>query len=174
MQNKFRNFYMYRDIVDLYDLSHPNAVADLARWLLDNTASLYSINHLTSYLECFGHNAPNTTVAHYLQWFEDAYSHFTIRLFDASRGELQIFSCRPEQSFVGHWVPRPGCSIIQNFCHYAALLNKSLFDLSGVLYYLPGSRKSKFTCKSSAVFINLNKQKLRRLPAENLGFGYYS
>jgi predicted AAA+ superfamily ATPase len=59
-------------------------VTDLARWLVDNTASLYSVNRLTAYLQSLGHNAPKAAVADYLEWFEDAYFLFTVRLFDAS------------------------------------------------------------------------------------------
>jgi len=39
-----------RDLVERHDISHPKAVADLAHRLVDNTASLYSINSLTDIL----------------------------------------------------------------------------------------------------------------------------
>ncbi|GAG24583.1 unnamed protein product [marine sediment metagenome] len=59
-------------------------MSDLAHWLVDNTASLYSINRLTGYLQSLGHHAPRTAVSDYLEWFEDAYFLFTVRMFDAS------------------------------------------------------------------------------------------
>lgn len=31
---------LFRDLVERHDVSHPEAVADLARWLVDNAASL--------------------------------------------------------------------------------------------------------------------------------------
>ena len=64
--------------------SHPKAVTDLAHWLVDNTGSLYSINNLTGYLKSLGHKAPKSAVSDYLEWFEDAYVLFTVRIFDAS------------------------------------------------------------------------------------------
>ena len=75
---------LFRDLVERHDIAHPKAVTDLARWLVDNTASLYSVNSLTGYLKSLGHKAPKSAVADYLEWFEDAYFLFTVRLFDAS------------------------------------------------------------------------------------------
>jgi predicted AAA+ superfamily ATPase len=73
-----------RDLVERHDISHPRAVTDLAHRLLDNTATLYSVNSLTGYLQSLGHKAPKSAVADYLEWFEDAYFLFTVRIFDAS------------------------------------------------------------------------------------------
>lgn len=70
--------------MERHDISHPRAVTDLAHRLIDNTASLYSVNCLTGYLKSLGHRAPKSTVSDYLEWFEDAYFLFTVRIFDAS------------------------------------------------------------------------------------------
>jgi predicted AAA+ superfamily ATPase len=75
---------LFRDLVDRYDIAHPRAVSDLAHWLLENTASLYSINRLTGYLQSLGHRAPKAAVSDYLAWFEDAFFLFTVRILDAS------------------------------------------------------------------------------------------
>jgi predicted AAA+ superfamily ATPase len=75
---------LFRDLVERHDVSHPKAVTDLAHWLVDNTASLYSVNSLTGYLKSLGHKAPKSAVSNYLEWFEDAYFLFTVRIFDAS------------------------------------------------------------------------------------------
>ncbi len=75
---------LFRDLVERHDASHPKAVADLAHWLVDNTASLYSINKLAGYLKSLGHKVPKSTVSDYLDWFEDAYFLFSVRIFDAS------------------------------------------------------------------------------------------
>jgi len=75
---------LFRDLVERHDVSHPKAVTDLAHWLMDNTASLYSVNSLTGYLKSLGHKAPKSAVSNYLEWFEDAYFLFTVRIFDAS------------------------------------------------------------------------------------------
>jgi len=75
---------LFRDLVERHDVSHPKAVTDLAHWLVDNTASLYSVNNLTGYLKSLGHKAPKSAVSDFLEWFEDAFFLFTVRIFDAS------------------------------------------------------------------------------------------
>jgi len=40
---------------------------------------------LTGYLKSLGHKAPKSAVSDYLEWSEDAYFLFTVRLFDPSR-----------------------------------------------------------------------------------------
>jgi predicted AAA+ superfamily ATPase len=75
---------LFRDLVERHDVSHPRAVSDLAHWLADNVASLYTVNSLTGYLKSLGHKVPKSSVADYLEWFEDAFFLFTVRLFDAS------------------------------------------------------------------------------------------
>ena len=75
---------LFRDLVERHDVSHPRAVTDLAHRLVDNVASLYSANSLTGYLKSLGHKVPKSAVSDYLEWFEDAYCLFTVRLFDAS------------------------------------------------------------------------------------------
>jgi len=75
---------LFRDLVERHDVAHPRAVADLAHWLVDNVASLYSVNRLTNYLKSLGHKVPKAAVSDYLAWFEDAYFLFTVRIHDAS------------------------------------------------------------------------------------------
>lgn len=75
---------LFRDLVERHDVSHPKAVTDLAHRLVDNSASRYSVNSLTGHLKSLGHKAPKSTVSDYLEWFEDAYFLFTVRIFDAS------------------------------------------------------------------------------------------
>ncbi|MDD2709069.1 MAG: ATP-binding protein [Verrucomicrobiae bacterium] len=75
---------LFRDLVERHDVSHPKAVVDLAHWLVNHAASIYSINRLTGYLQSLGHKAPKSAVSDYLKWFEDAYFLFSTRIFDAS------------------------------------------------------------------------------------------
>ncbi len=75
---------LFRDLIERHDVAHPRAVTDLAHWLIDNTASCYSINRLVGYLKSLGHKVPKSSVSDYLEWFEDSYFLFTVRLFDAS------------------------------------------------------------------------------------------
>lgn len=84
IHQEYFNALLFRDLIERHDISHPRAVTDLAHWLVDNTASLYSVNSLTGYLKSLGHNAPKAAVSDYLVWFEDAYGLFTVRIFDAS------------------------------------------------------------------------------------------
>lgn len=84
IHQEYFNAMLFRDLVERHDVAHPKAVTDLAHWLMDNTASLYSINNLTGYLKSLGHKAPKSAVAEYLEWFEDAYILFTVRIFDSS------------------------------------------------------------------------------------------
>jgi uncharacterized protein len=84
IHQEYLHAILFRDLVERHDIPHPKALIDLAHWLLDNTASLYSVNNLTGYLKSLGHNAPKSAVSDYLAWFEDAYFLFTVRLFDAS------------------------------------------------------------------------------------------
>ncbi len=81
---EYFNAMLFRDLVERHDISHPKAVTDLAHRLVDNTSSLYSINNLTGYLKSLGHKAPKASVSNYLEWFEDAYILFSVRIFDAS------------------------------------------------------------------------------------------
>ncbi len=81
---EYFNAVLFRDLVERHDVSHPRAVADLAHRLMDNSASMYSINGLTGYLKSLGHRAPKSAVSDYMAWFEDAYFLFTVRIFDAS------------------------------------------------------------------------------------------
>jgi len=80
---------LFRDLVERHDVSHPKAVSDLAHWLVDHTGSIYSVNSLTGYLKSLGHKAPKSAVSDYLEWFEDAYFLFTVRIFDASLARSQ-------------------------------------------------------------------------------------
>lgn len=81
---EYFNAMLFRDLIERHDIAHPKAIKDLAHWLADNTASLYSINNLTGYLKSLWHKVPKTAVADYLEWFEDAYIFFSVRIFDAS------------------------------------------------------------------------------------------
>ena len=75
---------LFRDLIERHDIAHPKAVTDLAHWLADHISCLYSVNKLTGYLKSLGHTVPKSSVSEYLEWFEDAYIFFTVRLFDAS------------------------------------------------------------------------------------------
>ncbi len=82
---EYFNAMLFRDLIERHNIPYPRAVSDLAHRLMDNIGSKYSINKLTGYLKSLGHKAPKDAVSDYLEWFEDAYAFFTVRIFDASR-----------------------------------------------------------------------------------------
>ena len=90
IHQEYLDAVLFRDLVERHDISHPKAIRDLAHWLLDNTASMYSINSLTGYLKSLGHKIQKSTVSDYLVWFEDAYFLFTCRIFDASLARSNV------------------------------------------------------------------------------------
>lgn len=133
---------LYRDLVERNDIAHPQAVLDLAYWLMDNIASLYSINSLTGYLKSRGHKAPKSAVTEYLAWFEDAYFLFTVRLFDASLSRSNV---NPKKIYcVDHALVRSVSSgILANTGH---LLENLVFTAlrrisSDIFYYRTRSGK---------------------------------
>ena len=75
---------VFRDVVERNDALHPRAVRDMAYRLLNSAASLYTVNALTGYLKSLGHKTSKMFVGDVLEWLEDAYALFTVRLFDAS------------------------------------------------------------------------------------------
>ena len=75
---------LFRDLIERHDIAHPRAVSELGHRLIENAASLYTVNRLTGYLKTLGHRAPKSAVSDYLHWFEDAFFLFTVRVFDAS------------------------------------------------------------------------------------------
>lgn len=89
IHQEYFNTLLFRDLIERHDVSHPRAITDLAHRLVDNIASLYSINKLTGYLKSLGHKAPKSKVSDYLEWFEDAYFLFTVRIFDASQARAK-------------------------------------------------------------------------------------
>jgi len=75
---------LFRDLVERHGVSHPRAVTDLTHRLIDNIASLHSVNRLTGFLKSVGHNAPKAAVSDYLEWFEDTFFLFSVGIFDPS------------------------------------------------------------------------------------------
>jgi len=82
-QESFKAMLM-RDVVDRWDFSHPRAVEDLGHWAADNAATFYTVNSLTGLLKSLGHKVPKSSVSEILEWFEDAYFFYTVRLYDPS------------------------------------------------------------------------------------------
>ena len=107
---------LFRDLVERHDVAHPRAVSDLAHRLVDAAASLYSVNRLTAYLHSLGHRAPKSAVADYVEWFEDAFFLFTVRVFDAS---LTRAHANPKKIYcIDHALARSvGSGVLVNAAH---------------------------------------------------------
>ncbi len=75
---------LYRDLIDRHDIAHPKALKDLAHQLIDNAGSFYTLNSLYGFLKGLGHKIQKPTVGQYVEWLEDSYFLFSVRLFDAS------------------------------------------------------------------------------------------
>ena len=84
IHQEYFNSILFRDLIERYDIPHPRAISDLAHRLINNIGSLYTLNKLTSYLQSLGHKAPKKSIAQYLEWFQDAFFLFTVRMYDAS------------------------------------------------------------------------------------------
>jgi predicted AAA+ superfamily ATPase len=81
---EYYNSTLFRDMIERHNVTNPKAILDLARWLIDNNAALFSINNLTGYLKSLGHRITKSTVSDYIDWFEDAYFFFNVKIFDSS------------------------------------------------------------------------------------------
>ena len=75
---------LFHDLIAHQDIRHPKAVIDLTHVLLNQLGSTYSFNHLTQWLKSLGHSASKSIIADYINWMEDTYFLFTVRLYDAS------------------------------------------------------------------------------------------
>ena len=142
VHQEYFNAILFRDLVERHDIAHPKAVSDLAHWLVENTACLYTINKLTGYLKALGHKVPKASVADYLAWFEDSYFLFTVRLFDAS---LRRANVNPKKIYcVDHsFVSSVSSGILLNSGH---LLESLVFaalrrDYREIYYYRTRSGK---------------------------------
>ncbi|OGS37379.1 MAG: hypothetical protein A2293_07850 [Elusimicrobia bacterium RIFOXYB2_FULL_49_7] len=75
---------LLRDVVERNDSAHPRAVMDLTRRLLSANGSLYSGNRLYDYLISCGHKISKSFIGDVLQWVEDAFFLFTVKLYARS------------------------------------------------------------------------------------------
>ena len=135
IHQEYYHAILFRDLVERHDVSHPKAVMDLAHRLIDTTASLYSINSLTGYLQSLGHKAPKSVVSTYVEWLEDAYFLFTVRVFDAS---LTRSKAAPKKIYcIDHsFVTSISSGILINSGHLLEnLVFMALRRLSPLVYY---------------------------------------
>lgn len=148
---------LFRDLIERHDIAHPRAVADLAHWFMDNAASRYSVNRLTGYLQSLGHKAPKSAVSDYVEWFEDAYFLFTVRVFDAS---LARSNTNPKKAYcVDHaLIPSISSGLLVNSGH---LLENLIF--AGLRRLYPNVYYYKTKSGREVDFVVAPRGKPRRL-----------
>lgn len=81
---------IFRDVVERCDAIHPRAVRDAAYRLINAVSSLHSINGITGYLKSQNHKISKTFVGEMLEWFEDAFALFSVKLFDSSVSRQRV------------------------------------------------------------------------------------
>lgn len=135
IHQEYFNAILFRDLIERHDISHPKAVTDLAHYLIDNTAALYSINKLAGYLKSLGHNAPKSAVSDYLAWFEDAYVLFSVKLFAPSHARA---NANPKKIYcIDHALVRSlGSGILVNSGHLLeSLVYVTLRRITSSIHY---------------------------------------
>jgi len=75
---------IHRDIIERQDTAHPQAVVYAVHNLLNNSASLYTVNRVTHYLKTAGFKISKGFVSSCMEWFQDAYFLFTVKIYDTS------------------------------------------------------------------------------------------
>lgn len=75
---------LHRDIIERYNAIHPQAVIRAGHRLISTVGSLYSINRITAYLKSMGYKVSKGFVSECIEWFEDAYFLFTVKIFSQS------------------------------------------------------------------------------------------
>lgn len=84
IHQEYFNTILFRDLIERHNIKNPQAVIDLAYWLINNISSTYTLNSLTGYIKSLGHKITKAKIREYLDWFEDSYFLFSVRIFDAS------------------------------------------------------------------------------------------
>ncbi len=83
LQDYYHAIY-YRDIVDRFNPSNPNAVKIILKTLIHQIAQPYSINKLHDKLKSMGYAIQKELIHDALTWFNDAYLLFSVPLFTPS------------------------------------------------------------------------------------------
>lgn len=75
---------VHRDIIERFDAIHPKAVMQAAYHLINSVSTLYSVNRITEYLKSLGYKLSKDFVSSCIEWFEDAYFLFSVKIHDKS------------------------------------------------------------------------------------------
>jgi hypothetical protein len=75
---------IHRDVIERFNAIHPQAVMQAGYRLISSAGSLYSINRITSYLKSMGYKVSKGFVSSCIDWFEDVYFLFSVKIFSQS------------------------------------------------------------------------------------------
>ena len=75
---------LHRDIIERFDAIHPQAIIQAAFRLITNISNLYSLNRITDYLKTLGFKISKDFVSSAIDWFEDVYFLFSVKLYSSS------------------------------------------------------------------------------------------
>ena len=75
---------LHRDVIERFNVIHPQAAIQAGYRLISSSASLYSINRITEYLKSLGYKVSKGFVSSCVEWFEDVYFLFSVKIFSPS------------------------------------------------------------------------------------------
>ena len=75
---------LHRDVIERFNVIHPQAAIQAGYRLISSSASLYSINRITGYLKSLGYKVSKGFVSSCVEWFEDVYFLFSVKIFSPS------------------------------------------------------------------------------------------
>lgn len=81
---------LHRDIIERFDSIHPQATMQAAFRLITNISNLYSLNRITEYLKTLGFKLSKDFVSSAIEWFEDVYFLFSVKLYSSSVARQNI------------------------------------------------------------------------------------
>jgi predicted AAA+ superfamily ATPase len=81
---------LHRDIIERFNVIHPQAVLHAGYRLISSSASLYSINRVTEYLKSFGFKISKGFVSSCIDWFQDAYFLYSVKMFSPSVNKQNV------------------------------------------------------------------------------------
>ncbi len=81
---------LHRDVIERHNAIHPWSVMQAGYRMISSIATLYSLNRITAYLKSIGHKVSKDFVSSCIQWFEDAYFIFSVKIFDLSISKQNV------------------------------------------------------------------------------------
>lgn len=90
IQQEYYKTILHRDVIERYNAIHPRAVMQAGYRMISSIATLYSLNRITAYLKSIGHKVSKDFVSSCIQWFEDTYFIFSVKIFDLSIAKQNV------------------------------------------------------------------------------------